>query len=143
MNERLKNLYKTQILTYAKDSTHEGELTGATHALEAYNPMCGDKYTIYLLVKNGTVNDAKFKGYGCAISKASTAILVEKIMGKELSEVEALVSLFLQVINAKSPHQPEELTSDEALLAFAATREFPERKKCASLSWDAVRNMNL
>jgi len=143
MNERLKNLYKTQILTYAKDSTHEGELADATHVLEAYNPMCGDKYTVYLLVKKSTVIDAKFKGYGCAISKASTAILVEKIIGKELSEVQTLVTLFLQVINEQSSQQPEALTSDEALLAFAATREFPERKKCASLSWEAVRNMNL
>jgi nitrogen fixation NifU-like protein len=143
MNDKLKNLYKTQILTYAKDSTYEGELPYATNTLEAYNPMCGDKYTIYLLIKEGAVIDAKFKGYGCAISKASTAILVEKIIGKELSKIESLVAVFLDVINEQSKHKPETLTSDEALLAFAATREFPERKKCASLSWDAARNMNL
>ena len=141
MNDRLKELYKTQILTYAEDSTHEGYLTEATHTVEAYNPMCGDKYTIYLLIKEEAVIDAKFKGYGCAISKASTAILVEKIIGKGLSEIESLVALFLQVINDQSEQQPEDLTSDEALLAFAATREFPERKKCASLSWEAVEDI--
>lgn len=143
MNDRLKELYKTQILTYAKDSTREGELPNATHTVEAYNPMCGDKYTIYLLIKEEAVIDAKFKGYGCAISKASTAILVEKIIGKGLSEIESLVALFLQVINDQSEQQPEDLTSDEALLAFAATREFPERKKCASLSWEAVEGIKI
>jgi nitrogen fixation protein NifU and related proteins len=141
MNDRLKNLYKTQILTYAKDSTHKGELPNATHTLEAYNPMCGDKYMVYLIVENSRVVDAKFKGYGCAISKASTAILVEKIIGKELSEVDSLVAVFLEIINADAEQNPEALTSDDALLAFVATREFPERKKCASLSWEAVETI--
>ncbi len=143
MNDRLKSLYKTQILTYAKDSTHEGELPNATHSLAAYNPMCGDKYTVYLVVKQQTVIEAKFKGYGCAISKASTAILVEKITGEPLSEVASLVALFLKIINADAEQQPEELTSDDALLAFAATREFPERKKCASLSWEVLEDIKI
>ena len=142
MNDRLKNLYKTQILAHAKDQTHVGVLSNATHILEAYNPMCGDKYTLYLIVENESIIEASFKGYGCAISKASTAILVHKIAGKELSEVKAIVTLFMEILDENSDQSPESLTQDEALLAFAATREFPERKKCASLSWEEMIKLN-
>jgi len=139
MNERLKELYKAQILTFAKDSSNEGELSNATHILKAYNPMCGDKYTLYLVVEREVISNAKFKGYGCTISKASTAILVDKIIGKELTEVASLVTLFMEIINEQSEQSAESLTNDEALLAFAATREFPERKRCASLSWEELQ----
>ena len=77
-----------------------------------------------------------FEGYGCAISKASTVVLIDTIIGKSLEEISAAIKKFLQLIDARSDKEPEEITSDDQLLAFAAAREFPERRTCASLSWN-------
>lgn len=135
MNDRLKQLYKRHILIKSKDDTHVGELEGYTHLLEAYNPMCGDKYNLYLQVKGQTITGASFKGFGCAISKASTAVLTERLIGTSLTEAGELVNLFMEIINPDSSMAIEELTKDEELQAFAGTRDYPERIECASLAW--------
>ena len=136
MNERIKGLYQSHILTKSKDEAYVGQLSDATHVLEAYNPMCGDKYEVYLKFDGNKIENARFEGYGCAISKASTAVLTEMLIGKTLKELNPVIEDFLELINADSEKDPESLTRDDQLLAFAAAREFPERKTCASLSWE-------
>jgi len=138
MNERIKGLYQEHIIAKSKDNTNEGKLENATHVLEAYNPMCGDKYTLYLILENGVVGNAKFEGFGCAISKASTAVLVELIIGKTVTELKPIVEKFLELIDADSKLKPEDISDDNQLLAFAAARDFPERRTCASLSWEEL-----
>ncbi len=138
MNGRIKELYKTQILTNAKDETYFAELPSATHVLEAYNPMCGDKYTLYLEIEGEEIRNASFQGYGCAISRASTSILIKNILGKTLTELPPLIDQFMEIVNENSDQSPESISDDKELLAFAGTREYPERKKCASLSWDEI-----
>lgn len=135
MNERLKELYQTQIMARAKNPAHFHELPDASHVLEAYNPMCGDQYKLFLKLDKNRIIDASFQGYGCAISKASTELLVQRIIGKELAELELLVDTFLELINPDSDKNIEELTEDQELVAFAGTRIYPEREQCASLSW--------
>ena len=139
MNDRIKSLYRSHILVNAKDESHQGELENATHILEAYNPMCGDKFTIYLRLEGDVIEQASYEGFGCAISKASTAVLIKQIEGKTLLEIKPIVELFYELVNESSAQSPESLTTDEDLLAFAAAREFPERKTCATLSWEELR----
>lgn len=136
MNDRIKSLYRSHILVNAKDESHQGKIEDATHVLEAYNPMCGDKFTIYLRLEADVIEQASFEGFGCAISKASTAVLTKQIEGKTLGEIKPIVELFYELVNESSDQSPESLTTDEDLLAFAAAREFPERKTCATLSWE-------
>lgn len=143
MKDRLKQLYKSHILTKAKDETHLGELQNFTHKLEAYNPMCGDKYTVYLQVVDKTIVSASFKGFGCAISKASTAVLTSRLIGLDFSSAKALTDLFLELINPESNTPIEELTQDEELQAFAGTRDYPERIQCASLAWGEFIKLRL
>ena len=139
MNDRIKGLYQTHILSKSKDQKWQGQLDEATHVIEAYNPMCGDKYTLYLKIVGDGVEDARFEGFGCSISKASTAVLTEMVIGKKLAEIKPLIDDFLELIDADSDRLPEAITSDEQLLAFAAAREFPERKTCASMSWEELQ----
>lgn len=139
MNDRIKSLYRSHILVNAKDQSHQGKLEDATHTLEAYNPMCGDKYTLYLKLVDGVIEEATFEGFGCAISKASTAVLTKQIEGKTVDQVKPIVELFHELVNESSDQSPESLTNDEDLLAFAAAREFPERKVCATLSWGELQ----
>ncbi|MCO6360609.1 Fe-S cluster assembly sulfur transfer protein SufU [Roseivirga pacifica] len=138
MNERIKALYKTHIIQKAKDETYTGQLTDATHVIEAYNPLCGDQFTLYLKVEDDVVKNLKFNGYGCSISKASTAVLAESILGKSLTDFAKVWSDFMEIVNENAKASPEQISNNEYLLAFAAAREFPERKTCATLSWEAL-----
>ncbi len=139
MNERIKGLYQEHILKKSKDETFKGVLQNETHRLEAYNPMCGDKYTISMSIENDVIQDARFDGFGCAISKASTALLTEIVIGKSVEEIKPIVENFLELVDEHGKREPEEIFEDDQLLAFAAAREFPERKTCASLSWDELK----
>lgn len=139
MNDRIKALYQSHILVNAKDESHQGIIEDATHELDAYNPMCGDKYTVYLKLTDDRIDKATFDGFGCAISKASTAVLTKQIEKKTLLDIKPIVELFYELVNESSDQSPESLTTDEDLLAFAAAREFPERKTCATLSWAEVK----
>ncbi|MBO3697380.1 Fe-S cluster assembly sulfur transfer protein SufU [Roseivirga sp. E12] len=141
MNDRIKALYRSHILVNAKDESHQGKLENATHVLEAYNPMCGDKYTLYIKLEGDKISKASFEGFGCAISKASTAVLSKQLEGKSLKEMKPLVEMFFELVNEDSDQSPESLTDNEDLLAFAAAREFPERKTCATLSWGELEKL--
>jgi len=141
MNDRIKSLYRSHILVNAKDESHQGIIENATHVLEAYNPMCGDKYTLYLKLVDHVIEKATFDGFGCAISKASTAVLIKQIEGKSLEEIKPIVNMFFELVNEESDQAPESLTDDEDLIAFAASREFPERKTCATLSWGELKQI--
>lgn len=125
----------------AKDESHQGKLEDATHVLEAYNPMCGDKYMLYIKLEGDKVSRAIFEGFGCAISKASTAVLSRQVEGKSLQEIKPLIEMFFELVNEDSDQSPESLTDNEDLLAFAAAREFPERKTCATLSWGELERL--
>lgn len=138
MSDRIKALYKTHILEKAKDQTHVGELANATHVVEAYNPLCGDQFKLYLKVEEGFVKKLKFSGYGCSISKASTAVLADKLQGSSIDDFNAIWAEFSELVNEDSNQKPEDISKDEYLLAFAAAREFPERKTCATLGWQAL-----
>lgn len=138
MSERIKGLYQEHILKKSKDESLKGTVQNETHQIEAYNPMCGDKFTLSIRMNENRIEDARFDGFGCAISKASTALLTETIIGKSLKEVALLVNDFLELIDEDGNRDPEVIFKNDQLLAFAAAREFPERKTCASLSWDKM-----
>ena len=141
MNDRLKALYKTQILVHDKSPFNEGVLEDFTHKLQAYNPVCGDQFDLYLKFEDDIIQNTSFKGYGCAISKASTSVLTKHLLGKTKSEAKALIELFLKVIDPENNESPESITSDEELLAFASAREFPERLTCANLAWEKLKEV--
>lgn len=135
MNEQLKELYKTVILEHNARPFHFEKKEGAGHVLEAYNPLCGDRFQVFLEVKNDVVTEAHFHGYGCAISKASTSVLVKNLENQPVGRALEMCRSFLKMTdpNSKAPvEMAEEFT------AFAAARDFPGRLKCATLSWEAV-----
>ena len=91
MNERLKTLYKSVIIKHNSEPFSFEKKENATHVLKAYNPICGDRFELFFEVKNGVIEDLTFHGFGCAISKASTSVLVKNLVGKDF--VKALLRL--------------------------------------------------
>lgn len=136
MNDKLKQLYKTVILKHNNAPFHYEKKEGATHQLEAYNPLCGDRFKLFLEVKEGIIESIHFHGYGCAISKASTSVLVKNLEGKTKEQALALCGEFQQVVlpDATATNELEEFE------AFAAAKDFPGRLTCATLSWEAVQS---
>lgn len=105
----------------------------AQHIVQAYNPLCGDKFSLALDIEHGAIAHATFHGYGCAISKASTSVLVEKIRGKTLAEARQILENFLCTVETGSP-----VPTDDETAAFAEARQFPGRMDCATLAWRAL-----
>ena len=135
MNDRLKQLYQSVILKHSKEPVHFEKKEQATYILEAYNPLCGDKFQLFFEIEDGKISQLSFHGYGCAISKASASVLVKKLEGRLVEEGLALCRQFLAMLQADK-EGPEDV--DEELAAFAAARSFPGRMKCATLSWEEM-----
>lgn len=135
MNGELQDLYQEVILDHNRQPRNFRVLEGGRKA-EGYNPLCGDRFTVYLRVENDRIADVGFQGSGCAISKASASLMTESVKGKSVDEVNALVDRFQQMITAL-PESPANHLGK--LTALAGVRQFPIRVKCASLAWHALR----
>lgn len=130
-------LYQEVILDHNKNPRNFGILEPATHKAVGHNPLCGDHVEIYLNVENNIVKDVKFKGVGCAISKASASILTTVIKNKTLDEVKEMFENFHNTLTSK-PDEPVDNSKLGKLAVFAGVREFPVRVKCATLPWHTL-----
>jgi nitrogen fixation NifU-like protein len=135
MRKDLHALYQAVIMRHNREPYHYEKRPEAEVVIEAYNPLCGDQYKLYLNIRDGRVQHAHFYGYGCAISKASTSVLIEKLEGLRIEEIPELAKRFIQVV---TPEATPPADVDEKMAAFAAARQFPARLQCATLSWEAL-----
>jgi nitrogen fixation NifU-like protein len=134
--DELQELYREVILDHNRQPRNFGVLEDADHVIEGVNPLCGDKMTLYVKVRDGQVQDIKFKGTGCAISVASSSLMTERVKG---ATVRASLDLFDKVhdlLIGASETMPTDL---DKLAALAGVREYPTRVKCASLGWHALK----
>jgi nitrogen fixation NifU-like protein len=113
-------------------------LEGANRKADGYNPLCGDKVSIYLRLEEGRVVDISFQGSGCAISTASASILTETLKGKTEEEVEGLFRKFHDLVTGEAVDEDEGPDLGK-LEVFSGVSEFPARVKCATLSWHTLR----
>ena len=136
MNDRLKQLYKTVILKHNNQPFHYEKKETATHQLEAYNPLCGDRFKLFVEVEDEVIQSIHFHGFGCAISKASTSVLAKNLEGKTLAQAKVLCEEFAQVVSPDASAKNDK----EEFAAFAAAKDFPGRLTCATLSWEAFND---
>ena len=132
----LRELYQEVILEHSKKPRNYRALDQANHKAEGYNPLCGDHFTVYLELKEGTINDIGFQGSGCAISKASASMMTQTLKGKTATEAEKVFTRFHDLVTGHASAGEEELGK---LAVFAGVSEFPLRVKCATLAWHALR----
>jgi len=138
MNDQggLRDLYQEVILDHNRRPRNFHAIADASHTAEGYNPLCGDRLTLYLKVDGGIVTEVSFEGAGCAISKASASLMTDAVKGKSVAEARALFDRFHRMVTTP-PEQPVEDLGK--LSAFAGVREFPVRVKCASLAWHTLK----
>ncbi|MFV9988861.1 MAG: Fe-S cluster assembly sulfur transfer protein SufU [Coxiella endosymbiont of Dermacentor nuttalli] len=133
MND-LRDLYQEIIIDHGRKPRHFGQLANPTHVHDGYNPLCGDRLTIYFREEEGVVKEATFEGSGCAISIASASLMMETLKGKTIKQSEALFSQFHDLMTGKSSNV-EELGK---LAVLSGVAEFPMRVKCATLCWHTM-----
>ncbi len=138
MNE-LRELYQELILDHSKRPRNFREMPGATHHAVGYNPLCGDRATIYLQVEGDVVKDVSFHGQGCSISTASASMMTDALRGKTVAEAKALFERFHELVTADPSRAAEVAPELGKLGVFAGVHEFPMRVKCASLAWHTMK----
>ena len=129
-------LYQEVILKENKTPFHFEKKEAGYQMIEAYNPVCGDQYKLFLKMEQNKLKDLFFHGYGCAISKASTSILAKHSEDKSIGELKSMIELFLKNI-AENNVIVDEILQKE-FNAFKAAKQFPGRIKCATLSWNTL-----
>ena len=134
----LNELYQEVILDHNKRPRNFQVPAGANCEAEGFNPLCGDRFTVYLRIEDGVIRDAGFQGAGCAISKASASLMTDIVKNRTLDDVRQLFERFHRMVTASMDAVPDAEALGK-LAVFAGVREFPVRVKCASLAWHALR----
>jgi nitrogen fixation protein NifU and related proteins len=134
--DELQDLYREVILDHNRQPRNFGELKDADHVIEGVNPLCGDKMTLYVKVRDGNVENIMFQGTGCAISVASSSLMTERVKG---TSVRATLDLFDKVHDLLTGAREAPLEELDKLAALAGVRDYPSRVKCASLGWHALK----
>lgn len=132
----LNDLYQEVILDHNRRPHNFRVIDPATATQEGYNPLCGDRLTLYLSVKDDVIVDAAFQGSGCAISKASASLMTDAVKGKSVEHARELFDRFHEMITS-APDSP--LPELGKLAVLAGVREFPTRVKCAGLAWHTLK----
>jgi nitrogen fixation NifU-like protein len=134
----LSDLYQEVILDHNRRPRNYGPLADATREALGHNPLCGDRLKVFLKLSGDHIEDVRFEGSGCAISKASASLMTEAVKGRTTAEALGIFQRFQAMITT-----PVDLPAgDESLgklTVLAGVREFPMRIKCASLSWHTLK----
>jgi nitrogen fixation NifU-like protein len=134
----LRELYQEVILDHHKKPRNFRKPEGANKKAEGFNPLCGDKISLFLQIEDGVVRDAGFVGSGCAISTASASMMTESLKGKTVAEVESLFERFHDLVTGRTPTEAGTAGLGK-LEVFAGVRDYPVRVKCATLCWHTMR----
>ncbi|MEJ2554047.1 MAG: SUF system NifU family Fe-S cluster assembly protein [Gammaproteobacteria bacterium] len=132
----LRELYQEVIFDHNRHPRNFGKLAGANRHADGYNPLCGDKLSLYLKIEGDIITDVRFEGVGCAISTASASLMTERLKGMKVADAEALFHKFHAVVT-------EDATDGSGpdlgkLSVLTGVRDYPARVKCATLAWHTL-----
>jgi nitrogen fixation NifU-like protein len=132
----LLELYQAVILDHNRSPRNQGVIEGTPFVAEGKNPLCGDQVIVTLSLAGDVIDDIRFTGQGCAISRASASLMTSAVKGKSRADVEQLFERFHALVLGQDPKGGEDLGQ---LVVFSGVSRFPVRVKCASLAWHTMR----
>lgn len=135
----LRELYQEVIIDHGRRPRNFGPLADANRRAEGFNPLCGDRITLSLKLRDGVIEDVRFEGSGCAISTASASLMSEALKGRSEAEAAALFDGFHALVTGHAPDGRAAAVPLGKLEALAGVAEFPTRVKCATLAWHTLR----
>lgn len=134
----LRELYQEVIIDHSRKPRNCELMEHPDRSANGFNPLCGDRVTVYVRLDGDRIEDLSFQGAGCAISTASASLMTEFLRGRTVSEAVRLFDRF-HVLVTGNPDEPAPVEPELGKLnALAGVREFPSRVKCATLSWHTL-----
>ncbi len=138
--EDLTDVYNELIMEHSMNSYNKKELKDADYCEVGHNPNCGDEITLELKLNGDIIEDMAFTGHGCAISQASTSIMIDTLKGKTIEEAKEIVKTFIEMIKREITDE-KELEKLEDAIAFRNVANMPARVKCALLAWHTIEDI--
>ena len=138
--EDLTDVYNDLIMEHSMNSYNKKKLEGANYSEIGHNPNCGDEITLELKLDGNKIEDMAFTGHGCAISQASTSIMIDTLRGKTIEEAKEIIKTFIEMIKREITDE-EQLKKLEDAIAFKNVSNMPARVKCALLAWHTIEDM--
>lgn len=138
--EDLSDVYNELIMEHSMNSYNKKKLENADFCEIGHNPNCGDEITLQLKIDGDKIQDMAFSGHGCAISQASTSIMIDTLKGKTIEEANKIIKTFIEMIKRETKSE-EELEKLEDAIAFRNVANMPARVKCALLAWHTIENI--
>jgi len=132
----LKDLYRDIIVDHNRHPRNFREITDADRRADGFNPLCGDKLTVYVKLDGERISDVSFNGSGCAISVASASLLTESVKGRSIADAEELFAQMHRLLTLDDA--AVDIPALGKLGALSGVRAFPARVKCASLCWHTL-----
>ena len=129
--DELTDVYNELIMEHSMNSYNKKKLENADYCEVGHNPNCGDEITLQLKLNGNKIEDMAFSGHGCAISQASTSIMIDTLKGKTVEEAKEIIKTFIEMIK-------RETTDEEELKKLS---NMPARVKCALLAWHTIEDM--
>jgi len=131
------SLYNDVIMDHIKNARNYRELAGANRQAEGINPLCGDTFTIYVLVEDDRVRDLSFQCSCCGISMASASVMTTLLQGRTVQDARAQGREFMRLL--RDPEAGQDSPRDQGQAAvLAVVRESPSRVNCAVLAWHTL-----
>ena len=128
-------LYQELIVDHGRHPRNFKRLNDASVEQEGFNPLCGDRLTLFLKIENNRITDASFEGVGCAISVSSASLMTEALKGKSLDEAKKIFDAFHLLVTTGDESQVHLLGK---LAVLKGVCEYPARVKCATLAWQTM-----
>ncbi len=133
----LTDVYNELIMEHSMNSYNKKRLENADFSEIGHNPNCGDEITLEIKMNGDIIEDMAFTGHGCAISQASTSIMIDTLKGKTIKDAQEIVKTFIEMIKRETLGE-EELEKLEDAIAFKNVSNMPARVKCALLAWHTI-----
>ena len=140
MEENLNDIYNELIMEHSMNSYNKKKLENPDFCEIGHNPNCGDEITLELKLNGNIIEDMAFSGHGCAISQASTSIMIDTLKGKTISKAKEIIKTFIEMIKRETKSD-EDLEKLEDAIAFKNISNMPARVKCALLAWHTLNEM--
>ena len=138
--ENLDQIYNDLIIEHSMNSYNKRKLLNADFQEIGHNPNCGDEITLEIKLNNNIIEDMAFSGHGCAISQASTSIMIDTLKGKTIEEAKEIIKTFIGMIKREETSE-ENLQKLEDAIAFKNVANMPARVKCALLAWHTIEDI--
>ena len=135
----VEQLYQEIILDHYREKHHAGLREPFGAEVHHVNPSCGDEVTLRVSLDGNSIADVSYQGEGCSISQASTSVMTDLVIGREVADSMALFEEFRQMMEGQGRVEPDEDRLEDGI-AFAGVAQFPARVKCAMLGWSALRD---